>query len=166
MCTENTFKSCCNARSTRSSRQNVIKCHPHCTQHEVTNIPKTEQEIVLRPVSCHYPLWSILTECYAIEHNALDDYYTNMLKYEQYCNKCDHQTVYWTISNSQHCQTWCHAMMSVRLSVCPSELGDRAFSAAGPLVWNSLPPSLRFTDAYTELHRQPQKNLFKQAFRS
>jgi len=31
-----------------------------------------------------------------------------------------------------------------------TKLGDCAFSAAGPsLVWNSHPPSLRFTDSYT-----------------
>ena len=45
-----------------------------------------------------------------------------------------------------------------------TKLGNRAFSAAGRSVRNSLPPSLQLTDSHMGFHRHLKTYLFKHAF--
>src|SRR6218665_1913566 len=45
-----------------------------------------------------------------------------------------------------------------------THFGDRAFSAAGPLCWNSLPPVIRFADSVNSFKAQLKTHLFAKAY--
>jgi len=47
-----------------------------------------------------------------------------------------------------------------------TKLGDRAFSAAAPSTWNSLPPHLRHIDSHRQFRKQLKTYSFEQAFNS
>jgi len=45
-----------------------------------------------------------------------------------------------------------------------THLGDRAFSAAGPRYWNSLPPVIRLADSVDSFKAQLKTHLFAKAY--
>src|SRR6218665_828859 len=45
-----------------------------------------------------------------------------------------------------------------------AHFGDRAFSAAGPRCWNSLPPAIRLTDSVDSFKVQLKTYLFARAY--
>ena len=46
----------------------------------------------------------------------------------------------------------------------PRRLGDRAFSVAGPVVWNSLPAAVREADSLHSFRRKLKTHLFTLCF--
>src|SRR6218665_1855467 len=52
----------------------------------------------------------------------------------------------------------------LRLQRMRTHFGDRAFSAAGPRCWNSLPPAIRFADSVDSFKAQLKTHLFAKAY--
>src|SRR6218665_582104 len=54
--------------------------------------------------------------------------------------------------------------LHVRVRRMRTHFGDRAFSAAGPRCWNSLPPVIRFADSVDSFKAQLKTHLFDKAY--
>src|SRR6218665_2980872 len=52
----------------------------------------------------------------------------------------------------------------LRVRRMKTHFGDRAFSAAGPRCWNSLPPVIRFADSVDSFKAQLKTHLFAKAY--
>ena len=68
-------------------------------------------------------------------------------------------------SSLLHCeQLRSHQSGSFELLRVRTELGRRAFSITGPMVWNELPNNIRRTDNVTTFKRVLKAHLFKLAY--
>ena len=54
--------------------------------------------------------------------------------------------------------------IDLRVRRMRTHFGDRAFSAAGPRCWNSLPPAIRLTDSVDSFKVQLKTYLFARAY--
>src|SRR6218665_2052643 len=52
----------------------------------------------------------------------------------------------------------------LRVRRMKTHFGDRAFSAAGPRCWNSLPPVIRFADSVDSFKAQLKTHIFAKAY--
>jgi len=68
--------------------------------------------------------------------------------------------------NSDPGRTRLHSASSTNYSVprTRTKLGDRAFSVAGPVVWNSLPTAVREADSLYSFKRKLKTHLFTLCF--
>jgi len=53
---------------------------------------------------------------------------------------------------------------NLRVRRMRTHFGDRAFSAAVPRCWNSLPPAIRFADSVDSFKAQLKTHLFAKAY--
>src|SRR6218665_1429201 len=56
--------------------------------------------------------------------------------------------------------------IDLRVRRMKTHFGDRAFSAAGPRCWNSLPPAIRLADSVGSFKAQLKTHLFAKAYPS
>src|SRR6218665_1577158 len=70
----------------------------------------------------------------------------------------------WTHSSASGLRLRSLEKTDLRVRRMRTHFGDRAFSAAGPRCWNSLPPAIRLADSVDSFKVQLKTYLFAQAY--